>query len=124
MSSLKERVAARLKQAESDPSLPPRCVSAYPASKDLIFINEEGKCWHLPWSCLQYCSAVRNGESFHLSFTTHEVWLYGKHLAELSQPLAKRAIASIMAVGSENAHRTRPGQPFVEKITVSEKGKI
>ncbi|MBC2595486.1 hypothetical protein H5P28_14560 [Ruficoccus amylovorans] len=78
----------------------------------------------MPWSCLKYSSLNKRGEHFHLSFETHEVWLYGKYLAELSEPLAKRQIASIQAFGSDNEHRTRSDQPFIERITVSEKGKL
>ncbi|MDP0497627.1 MAG: hypothetical protein Q7Q73_15600 [Verrucomicrobiota bacterium JB024] len=126
MSSLKERVEAKLREARADQSGPAYCVSSHLRSQaeDLLLIDENGECWQMPWSCLKYSSLNKRGEHFHLSFETHEVWLYGKYLAKLSEPLAKRKIASIRAYGSDQAHRACSDQPFVERISVSEKGKL
>ncbi|MDP0496722.1 MAG: hypothetical protein Q7Q73_10995 [Verrucomicrobiota bacterium JB024] len=126
MSSLKERVEAKLREARADQSGPAHCVSSHPHSQaeDLLLIDEHGECWQMPWSCLKYSTLNKRGEHFHLSFETHGVWLYGKYLAELSEPLAKRQIASIRACGSDQVHRAYSDQPFVERMTVSEKGKL
>jgi|MDTD01.2.fsa_nt_gb hypothetical protein len=123
MSSLKERVEAKLREVRADQSRPAHCISSHLHShaEDLLLIDENGACWQLPWSCLQYSSRDKDGDHFHLSFKTHEVWLYGKCLAKLSEPLAKRKIACIRAYGSGQAHRAYSDQPFVERITVTSK---
>ncbi|QYY36731.1 hypothetical protein [Ruficoccus sp. ZRK36] len=121
MSSLKERIEARLRQAKTDKSLPPPCVASHPTSKDLLLIDENCQCWQLPWSCLQYSSRNKDGDHFHLSFKTHEVWLYGKYLTEPTQSLARREIVSIRAFGSKHTKRSRPDHAFVERMTVTSK---
>lgn len=126
MSSLKDRIEARLKQSENDESLPVICTSSFPKAPDLMFITEKGEHWLLPWKYLKASSLMPgdNCECLHLYFDTREVRVEGDRLKELLQPLAKREIASIKAYNSDYEHRTRADLPFVRKITVTEKGKL
>jgi hypothetical protein len=93
-----------------------------PQSQALRVETQDGAFLVLPYSHFAFAHFARetDREILHVSFTTHDVHVFGRNLRELGLGLQKLAVEWIRAIPTRYVALSEEGSPFIERIEVTE----